>query len=268
MPSAWPDGQVLLPKILDGDAQAQIASVWLYLSDGGSAPIPSGLVGSPIELIPDSEPIIYRSFIRDAGPRAIGVGYPEKVNLAFDANNLRLALVWHNAFIDASMHWVGRGSGFQSPLGDNVLKLADGPSFAVLEDVTSTPWPDKSARELGHHFRGYRLDELRRPTFLYSVGDANIEDAPEPVSDQPFAPFRRTLRISADAPVEHLWFRALAAGNIEPQDDGWFAVDGDWKLRVESAVKPIVRQSGGKQELLVPVEMPEGKARFVIEYHW
>ena len=268
MPAAWPEGQVLLPKILDGDAQAQIASVWLYLSDGGSAPIPSGLVGSPIELVPDSEPIIYRSFIRDAGPRAIGVGYPEKVNLAFDANNLRLALVWHNAFIDASMHWVGRGSGFQSPLGDNVLKLADGPALAVLDDVATTPWPDKSARELGQRFRGYWLDDQRRPTFLYSVGGANIEDAPEPVSDQQFAPLRRTLRISAEAPVEHLWFRAVVAGNIEPQDDGWFAIDGDWKLRVESAAKPIVRQSGGKQELLVPVEMPEGKARVVIEYHW
>ncbi len=267
MPSAWPEGQVLLPNVLGGDVQAQIVSVWLYLSDGGSAPIPSGLIGSPIELVADTEAIMYRAFIQGAGPRAIGVAYPEKVNLAFDANDLGIALLWHNAFIDASMHWVGRGAGFQSPLGDNVLPLTRGAPFAVLDDAAA-PWPDKGARELGYHFRGYRLDDRRQPTFLYTVGAAAVEDFPEPVSSEKFAPLRRTLRISADAPIEHLWYRAQAAGSIERQDDGSFLIDGDWKLRIDSVAEPEVRQSGGRQELLVPIELPEGKARVVIEYHW
>ena len=43
------------------------------------------------EHVPFEEAIIYRNFIEGAGTRAIGVGYPEKLNLAFDANEMRLA---------------------------------------------------------------------------------------------------------------------------------------------------------------------------------
>src|SRR5690606_9537014 len=97
-------------------------------------------------------------FIEGAGPRAIGVGYPEKVNLAFDANQLRLALIWQGAFIDASRHWIDRGVGFQPPLGDNVLKLPDGVPLAALTDEAA-PWPAQPAKELGYRFLG----RLRRP---------------------------------------------------------------------------------------------------------
>lgn len=65
--------------------------------------------------MPDREPIIYRNFIEGAGARAIGVGYPEKVNLAFDANSLRVAMIWQGAFIDAARHWRDRGVGYQPP---------------------------------------------------------------------------------------------------------------------------------------------------------
>ena len=54
---------------------------------------------------------------RGPAPRAIGVGYPEKVNLAFDANDLRLAMIWQGAFIDAARHWTDRGVGFEGAAG-------------------------------------------------------------------------------------------------------------------------------------------------------
>ncbi|HEY1784378.1 MAG TPA: PA14 domain-containing protein, partial [Pirellulales bacterium] len=127
MPSAWPNGQTFLPKLLDGTADSQIEAVWQYLADGDKAMVPYGLARGPIELTPEKEAIIYRNFIEGAGSRAIGVGYPEKANIAFDANDLRLALLWQGAFIDASRHWVDRGAGYQPPLGDNILALAKGP---------------------------------------------------------------------------------------------------------------------------------------------
>jgi mono/diheme cytochrome c family protein len=104
MPTAFPDGQTTLPKILDGTVDAQIDAIWRYLSDGDKAIFPVGLVTGKIELVALDEPIVYRNFIEGAGARAIGVGYPEKLNLAFDANNMRLALLWHGAFIDAARH--------------------------------------------------------------------------------------------------------------------------------------------------------------------
>ena len=66
------------------------------------------MVQGRIELVATNEAIIYRNFIEGAGTRAIGVGYPEKANLAFDANELRLARIWQGSFIDASRHRTGR----------------------------------------------------------------------------------------------------------------------------------------------------------------
>ena len=95
MPDAWPGiGEDSLLKILDGKKQTQIQAVWNYLSDGPRARTPVGVITQSMELIPTFEPIIYRNFIEGAGPRAIGVGYPEQMSLAFDANDLRLAMIW------------------------------------------------------------------------------------------------------------------------------------------------------------------------------
>ena len=94
MPSGWPMGQSMLPNLLDGTARQQIESVWRYLADEVAAPLPYGLGRDPIPLVPDREAILYRNFIEGAGPRGIGVGYPEKANLVFDAENPRLALIW------------------------------------------------------------------------------------------------------------------------------------------------------------------------------
>ncbi|MEO8497748.1 MAG: c-type cytochrome, partial [Planctomycetota bacterium] len=72
MPAAWPQGQVLLPTLLDGKAPTQIHSIWDYLSDGNKAAMPVGLGSDPIILTVFDEAIIYRNFIEGAGPRAIG----------------------------------------------------------------------------------------------------------------------------------------------------------------------------------------------------
>ena len=133
-----------------------------------------------IPLVPTTEAIIYRNFIQGAGPRAIGVGFPEHANLAFDANEIRLAMIWQGAFIDARRHWTDRGVGFEPPLGDNILHLPAGVSFFVLAKPEE-PWPTKSAKELGYKFKGYRLTDDQRPTFLYSFNDIKIEDTPNAV---------------------------------------------------------------------------------------
>ncbi|MCA9266952.1 MAG: c-type cytochrome, partial [Planctomycetales bacterium] len=182
MPDAWPgeDDKSLLDDVLDGRKQTQIQAVWNYLSDGPRARTPAGVVTGSLELIPTFEPILYRNFIEGAGPRAIGVGYPEQLSLAFDANDLRLALIWQGAFIDASKHWVNRGSGFQGPAGQKVLQLPAGTTFAALADGDAT-WPGAPAKEQGFQFRGYRLSKEGRPTFRYSLGTTQVEDFPSVV---------------------------------------------------------------------------------------
>ncbi|MFT5525951.1 MAG: cytochrome c2, partial [Pirellulaceae bacterium] len=247
MPSAWPVDTSLLPDLLDGKSSTQIAAVWSYLSDGTRAKIPEGLVTGSMELIPYDEAIIYRNFIQDAGPRAVGVGYPEGVNIAFDANNLRLALAWQGRFIDASKHWSGRGQGFQGPLGESVVKFPNSPSFAVLEN-DAAPWPTETAKQLGYKFRGYRLTSDQRPTLLYQIGEASVADYFDTTASENSV-LSRKFRVTGKGKV---WLRA-AAGTIEKTEDGWFKV-GEYSTQIIGA-QPELRGSGNQQELLVPIDL-------------
>jgi mono/diheme cytochrome c family protein len=268
MPEAWPKGESLLPQVLGGSTPLQIEAIWLYLSDGTHARLPAGLNRTSILLVPEKEAILYRNFIEGAGPRAIGVGYPEKAHLAFDANDLRLALVWQGDFIDAARHWTDRGSGFQGPAGDNLLHLPAGVAFAVLAR-DDEPWPTKHARDLGdYHFHGYRLTPDERPTFLYSIKDVEVEDFPNAIASKPAASLRRTLTLKSKDPAQGLWFRAAVGNRIEAAGDGWYRIDGEWKMRLEGDGPPRMRDSAGKKELLVPVRFRDGKARIVQEFVW
>ncbi|HZU37521.1 MAG TPA: hypothetical protein VFA18_16490, partial [Gemmataceae bacterium] len=269
MPAAWPDGQSPLPDLLDGSTAEQIEAIWQYLSDGDRAQVPPGMNKQSIPLVPVHEAIIYRNFIAGAGPRAIGVGYPEKANLAFDANNLRLALLWQGAFMDAARHWTDRGEGWEPPLGDNVLHLPEGVSFAFLARDTDA-WPTHSAREMaGYQFHGYRLTRDQRPTFMYSVGPVRIDDFPQAVaaSGKDAPSFRRVLTLHGARATGTLWFRAAVADKIEALSNGWYRI-GDYKMRLEGADKPRLRQSAGKTELLMPVRFREGQARIVQTFLW
>ncbi|MFM8891628.1 MAG: hypothetical protein ACKOTB_08400, partial [Planctomycetia bacterium] len=131
MPAAWPEGKAFHADVLGGTAANQIEGIWRYLAAPGPKP-PIGASANPIELVPSGTPIIYRNFIEGAGSRAIGVGFPEQVNVAWDAEALRLALVWRGAFIDAGRHWSGRGPGFQPPLGEGVFTPDPAAAIEVL----------------------------------------------------------------------------------------------------------------------------------------
>ena len=85
----------------------------------------------PIMLVAQDEARIYRNYIKGTTPRAIGVGYPEQVNLAFSADELGIGEVWIGDFIDAGRHWTGRGQGSQPPAGQRVVKLGKGACFCI-----------------------------------------------------------------------------------------------------------------------------------------
>ena len=269
MPAAWPNGKTFYADILEGSTTKQIEGMWIYLSDGSKAQVPPGMNKQSIPLVPDTRAIIYRNFIEGAGPRAIAVGYPEKAHLAFDANYLRLAVIWQGAFIDAARHWTDRGEGFEPPLGDNILRLPTKVSFAILTG-DDEPWPSKRAKELGFKFRGYVLADDERPTFHYSHGDIQIADFPNALAGKSNeAPsIQRTLTVTSPTPVANLFFLAAAANKIEAASDGLYKIDGEWKLRIQASSSPRIRRSDSKMELLVPVRFQNGRATIVQDFMW
>jgi mono/diheme cytochrome c family protein len=268
MPSPWPFGQTTIKKVLGANVGLQIEAVALYLRDGDKAAIPVGLVREPIELVPDTKPVIYRNFIEGASARGIGVGYPGGVNIAWDANTMRLAMIWHGAFIDASRHWTGRGVGFEGPLGDHVLPLANGAPLATLPSLVDS-WPANTPGEIGYRFLGYRLDPAGNPTFRYRWGETTVEDTilPEPIEGQQFPGLSRELKVSG-SPPENAWFRAAVAKTIEPQGEGRYLIDGYWTLTVESTSEPTVRPSGEAKELLIPLGAGSSSQSVRLSYRW
>lgn len=284
MPAAWPFGMASIKDVLDASVPKQMQAVWAYLSDGSNAPIPAGIVREAIVLTPDKEPILYRNFLQgpksDGGnitaPRGFAVGYPEGVNLAFDFDRFALLWIWQGQFIDASKHWVGRGPGFQNPLGDNVLPLPAEVPLAVLPEA-STAWPSQPARDQGYQFKGYRFDEARRPIFQYSFGRVAIDDHPRAIQsgkNNKELSLERTLSLSVSpgdpVSLNNLFFRAATAQKIEPGTDGWFTIDGTLKLRIvsSSSKPPLVRPAGNRFELLVPVKLTNGGLKIEMKYVW
>ncbi|MEC9091855.1 MAG: cytochrome c1, partial [Planctomycetota bacterium] len=266
MPESWPGGQSFFPDVLGGDANQQIGAIWEYLSDGEKAAKPKGLVQAKMQLLADGIPKLYRNFIEGGGSRAIGVGYPEELNLAFDANNNRLAMIWQGAFIDASRHWVGRGQGYQPPLGDNVLKLPEGVSFAKPM-IAETEWPKQTAKELGLRFKGYRFNRERQPSFQYQLDDVKISDFPMPhVSDEE-STFKRVFTLTSTK-TKSVWYRAAVGAKITQNDDGSYAIGQDYRVRISGKGEPTIRTVAGNQELLIKISLAKGRAEFTQEYIW
>ncbi|MEK6237865.1 MAG: PA14 domain-containing protein, partial [Planctomycetales bacterium] len=270
MPAPWPPNLnvSLLPDVLDGKPETQIHAVWTYLGDKNKARTPTGLVTNSMELIPFNEAIIYRNFIQGGGPRAIGVGYPAGRNLAFDAYQMSLAMLWQGSFIDAKKHWSGRGQGFQNPAGTNVLRFPAQAPFATL-DSGEAPWPKEPSKEIGYKFRGYRLTTDQRPTFLYSYDGIQIADFPNPVAGDSKTTVKRTITLTTDKPAK-LYYRAAVGGKIEPTGSGSFQIDDAWTtvLQHETVGDAMTRKQGGQVELLLPVLFNKGKATIAQEYIW
>ncbi|MEL7266526.1 MAG: hypothetical protein AAFP69_17190, partial [Planctomycetota bacterium] len=177
MPSSYqPDKKTgklrsVLTTIYDGHTGKQSDAMWQYLALGRDGKQPVGLNPDAIQLTPATTPILYRNFLTGLTPRGIGVGFPkgetsQPMNLAWDAQRMRLASIWQGEFIDASKHWRGRGPGQQQPMG---LAIQTFPKSVRVQRSGDDVDADQSARDRGYRFLGYRLNDQGVPTFRYAI---------------------------------------------------------------------------------------------------
>lgn len=271
MPPFWPDGKSLRQDVLLGDTTRQINAIWAYLSKSSEAGIPPGLIQGKVELVASQEALIYRAFIQQSGTRGIGVAFPEKANFIFDANELRPTLIWQGPFMDASRHRSGRGEGAEGPLGYNVIQCPEGPPLAVLASPADA-WPTQTGKKAGYKMLGYQLDSKRRPTFKYTFNQVQVIETTIAVPGDLESSLRRTLTftMTGDKPVTNLWLRAWTGTSIAAKPDGSFLADGKVELKFDmgASEKPILRQSGGATELIVPVAFDHAQATVVEDILW
>ncbi len=236
-------------------------SLWVPAGWKEGAPTKKTDRNTGLPLVVEKEPVIYRNFIEGAGNRGIGVGYPGRMNIAWSAENMNLALIWRGAFIDAARHWRDRGGGAQPPLGYDVFKAdADfAPPLAVLASM-SDEWPKLSngERAPGFQWKGYLLDAQRYPTFLYTWQGLKVSDRFDAHGEATSGTGRlvRTVKLLGSIPP-NATFRA-ASGSIKALGNDSYSVEAGAKitLSVEGATL-------AGSHLLVPAR-PEIK----ITYAW
>ena len=267
MPSFWPGGRAMRKDILDGNTNTQIEALWQYLLDGRQARVPRGLIREPLELLATDEAVMLRRSYQGIGKRGIGVGYPHQINIAFDAEQMRLAMIWKGKFADPGGVWRSQGHGTVRPLGSDLIRFSPGPDL----DDADLPWVVDEGRPPQHRFKGYSLDEKQRPKFRYEFADVSVEDysvdTVDPSSNQPF--IRRTLSLkSSHAKPLKLSFRVANGRNIIAESNGIFVIDESLRVRVDrNHVATIVEHKSGKQ-LRVPLTVSNQSGTLVLEYDW
>ena len=212
MPVFYFGGRGAVTDVFDGDPHRQSDALWSYFTLGDFMPAPEGVsTGSGLALQVGEEPVVFRTFLEEAGSRAIAVGFPIGVHFAFDAEAVRLVDAWQGDFVDASSAWRGRGGGVAGGQGAVVWSAPPGP--AVQLGDRPDPWPEAWSEA---SFKGYRLGDDGVPTFRYEIpaGDATptiVEETVRPF-DAATGAFRREIRVSGHGRRE-IWFNAGPAAS-------------------------------------------------------
>ena len=229
--------------------------------------------GQPIIVAPTTTAVIYRDFFSKAGSRGIGVGYPESVNALFDANYCRWLQLWRGKFLDAAVHWNGRGKGTTRPLGDDVVNLFMADPVAVLK--ADEKWPsraehkgDISGEKSGVRFGGFLLNSKGQPTMLYSLGGTEVTDQLEPIEIDGAMCVKRVVELRGDLRGLHVF--AGRARVIAGKGSGPYKIGDEltvtFKLKGFSA--PSIRPSDSGFDLLLPVKAGQTSATIEEVIQW
>jgi cytochrome c2 len=256
MPTVFPDGRSLLESVLGGKADAQAEALWAYFSLGPGLPLPEGLEppkGLVVEV--KDRPVLLRTFLHDAGTRAVAVGYPGGVSVAFDGTACRLAYGWSGHFLDASPVWNDRGGAPAKVLGQRFWTAPPGCPFGV-NDAKEPPDFAAQARDPAFggplpegkvftgerqlHFCGYTLDKRGFPEFVYRIKGVFVFERPGPRQSSAGVGVERQFTLVGSR-GRQVWL--LAGEGTAPR---W--LDGKGGLTV--VAKPVVVPAEGRRMVL------------------
>jgi len=213
----------------------------------------SGEAVDPI-LINASVNTILRSFMDIDTIRvthAVSVGSPQQLHYTYDMDKGMIVQVWRGGFLDATPMWHSRGDGSSRPSG-SVLRFGKPIMALQILNSSDAAW---SADTAGTAYRpkGYQLDENDRPTFRYQIYNSIVNDVSQ-VMDNNQGIHRE---ISIENPVANLYLCLAEAEIIEMPSEGLYLInDKSYYLRIDDAgaAKPVIRNSNGHKELIVPVQ--------------
>jgi cytochrome c2 len=271
MPQAFVDGKSTLPTVLNGNPDAQAEAMWAYLSLGPSLPLPEGMEPPKGLIIAVKDrPELLRTFMPEAGNRAVAVGYPGGVSLAFSADQCRFTYAWAGNYLDASPVWNNRGGAPAKLLGPKFWTAPPGHPWGLTANPNippdflgranhpafGMPLPLEPARiydgPLVVAFDGYSLDRDGRPTFRYRLIEGRdavlrVTETPVPLKTGVAAGFTRQIELETPGGYQ-AWFLA-GVGTKEPRV---FGADGNRMLLNMNG--PVVTTAAAGARVVLPIE--------------
>jgi hypothetical protein len=233
MPTVFQGGKTLLDQVLGGDPRAQAEAMWGYMTLAAMLPLPEGAEppkGTTAPKVGD-RPVVLRTLLPEAGPRAIAVGFPGGVSAAFDTQAGRLAYAWSGNFLDAAPAWDDRDANPARPLGKRFWTAPPGcpvglspnsepPDFLRRAKDPAYGGPPPTGKTFDGtpllRFRGDSTDKGGIPTFRYDVETAEglvaeVSERVEPLTSKAAVGLKRGFTVRVP-PRQNGW---LFAGQTE-----------------------------------------------------
>lgn len=180
----------------------------------------------------------------------VNVGSPELLHYTYDLDKGMIVEIWRGGFLDATPMWHDRGDGSSRPAGSVQYLGKPVPAIEKLSDANAA-WALDTAGT-GYRPKGYVLNADDVPAFKYNIYGTSVNDASS-VMDKGQGIHREVTLANA---VDGLFYH-LASGNIETLGNGLYVIDDkSYYIRIDDAAgaKPVVRDAGGKQELIIPIQ--------------
>jgi cbb3-type cytochrome oxidase cytochrome c subunit len=286
MPQAFVDGKSTLKTVFDGDPHKQAEAMWAYLALGPGLPLPDGLEPPKgLVIAVKDHPEILRTFMPDAGSKAIAVGYPGYVSLAFSADQCRAAYAWAGNFLDASPVWNNRGGAPAKLLGQKFWTAPPGhpwglttntkipPDFLarVNNPAFGLPLPLEPARiydgPMAVKFDGYSLDANGKPTFRYRLDETGkgaelvVAETPGPLKSLLATGLARKFEVTIPGGYQAWFLAGMTSKEPRAFDSTGKAVKLDLKAEEVTTPAPgarIVLPDGDRATLLEAAGVPAG----------
>jgi hypothetical protein len=203
--------------------------------------------------------------MRGLSGRVVAVGYPDRVSVAYDMENVRLGKAWRGDFINVKGTWVGRAGSLESPAGTDVIDFPPGLPVAII-DQRDSKWPDDPVRDQGWRYRGHRRDAQRKPIFRISgPGGVEMTELVVPLVAADGVHLRRIFRFEGDTLPRNLAMRFARSKQISPAgDDAWITEEG-MTLAVRGLSAAVV-EVDGMMELRASVT--RAGAEVEVEVRW
>lgn len=180
---------------------------------------------------PDS-PEMVRAFVNHLGEKktnVLTVGDPLGVHYSYDLRTPNLIKVWKGKFADVSQMWRGRGEPQRLDPMNMSIDLTGELPVAILRNENAA-WPGFIPDDF--KFKGYEVDNDNRPTFKYTLKNAQFRDQILPGKDG--KSLARTISKIGD--LDNAYVRIAKGKKLVLQPNGLYNIDGDYYVKGEQLI--------------------------------